>query len=190
MPMSASSTPTANPASESSAAVPSSSASVDASALPTMTGSRTTPTRTVSGGAARPSDGAHAASAAERSPRLFAMKPSVSSDGQVDRQVCRESSWKVGLMANAPQKDAGRTMDPPVCVPMPRWQSLAPTAAALPLELPPGVTSAPRGLRAGDGLPPASWAATVRGGRVSRAAGRRRRRGAGGANGAADAPRT
>jgi len=48
-------------------------------------------------------------------------------------------------------KEAGLTVDPPVCVPIAKGTMPAATAAADPLELPPGVCSRFRGFRVGGG---------------------------------------
>src|SRR5215813_1424458 len=53
----------------------------------------------------------------------------------------------VGLMANTPQYDAGRITDPPVWLPNASGTMPAATAAADPLDDPPGVCSGLWGLR-------------------------------------------
>src|SRR5262245_65859396 len=58
----------------------------------------------------------------------------------------------VGLKRVTPQNDAGRNTDPSVCSPMARGTIPAATAAADPLELPPGVRARSRGLRVGGGV--------------------------------------
>src|SRR5215510_3698330 len=59
---------------------------------------------------------------------------------------------KVGLKPVTPQNDAGRSTDPPVWVPTANGTMPAATAAADPLELPPGVCARLRGLRVGAGV--------------------------------------
>src|SRR5262245_14538248 len=58
----------------------------------------------------------------------------------------------VGLNPQTPQYEAGRITDPPVWVPIEKGAIPAATAAAEPLELPPGVCSGLRGLRVGPGV--------------------------------------
>src|SRR4029077_14221187 len=53
----------------------------------------------------------------------------------------------VGLRPTTPQKAAGMRIEPPVSVPMEPWQSPAETAAADPLDEPPGVLVGSHGLR-------------------------------------------
>src|SRR5438128_3077042 len=57
----------------------------------------------------------------------------------------------VGLSPTSPQYDAGRTLEPIVCVPSASGTVRAATAAAEPLDEPPGVHARFHGLRAGDG---------------------------------------
>jgi hypothetical protein len=63
-----------------------------------------------------------------------------------------ENVPKVGLNPVTPQYDAGRKTEPFVCVPSASGTMPAATAAADPLELPPGVCSTLRGLRVGPGV--------------------------------------
>src|SRR5438067_1762482 len=58
----------------------------------------------------------------------------------------------VGLSPVMPQYDAGRRTDPLVCVPIANGTIPAATAAAEPLELPPGVCSGFLGFRVGAGV--------------------------------------
>ena len=58
----------------------------------------------------------------------------------------------VGLNPAMPQNDAGRRTDPCVCVPSANGTMPVATAAANPLELPPGVCSRLCGLRVGAGV--------------------------------------
>src|SRR3982751_5663219 len=80
-----------------------------------------------------------------------ARNPTVSSDGAKGRTPSLGSTPNVGLKPMTPQNDAGRTIDPSVCGPRARGTTPAATAAADPLELPPGVCAKLRGLRVGGG---------------------------------------
>src|SRR5713226_406675 len=74
---------------------------------------------------------------------------------------CKGTSSNVGLQPATPQNDAGRMMEPPVCDPIaPRHMPVA-TAAAEPLEDPPGVCSRFHGLRVGGGSKHANCVVTV-----------------------------
>src|SRR4051795_6538964 len=67
----------------------------------------------------------------------------------------------VGFSPATPQNDAGRMIEPPVCVPIaPRHIPLA-TAAADPLDDPPGVRSTFQGLRVTGGSIQANCVVTV-----------------------------
>src|SRR5690606_16480302 len=68
---------------------------------------------------------------------------------------------KVGLAPTTPQNDAGRTIDPAVCVPIANGRMPAPTAAADPLDEPPGVRDVSCGLRVGPGWNSANSVVTV-----------------------------
>src|SRR5262245_53184348 len=71
------------------------------------------------------------------------------------------SSPKPGLRPETPQNAAGRMIEPPVCVPSAaRHISLA-TAAALPLDEPPGVWLRFQGLHVGGGSKQAHSVVTV-----------------------------
>src|SRR5689334_25078814 len=59
-------------------------------------------------------------------------------------------SW-VGLNPVTPQNEAGLSIEPLVCSPIVKGTMPAATAAAEPLELPPGVWSRFRGFRVGPG---------------------------------------
>src|SRR5439155_15466484 len=68
---------------------------------------------------------------------------------------------KVGLQPATPQNDAGRVIEPPVCEPIaPRHMPVA-TAAADPLDDPPGVRSRFHGLRVAGGSKQANCVVTV-----------------------------
>src|SRR5215471_315289 len=64
-------------------------------------------------------------------------------------QPVRSIAPNVGLNPNIPQYVAGRTIEPTVCVPKARGAMPAATAAADPLDEPPGVCAAWCGLRVG-----------------------------------------
>ena len=67
----------------------------------------------------------------------------------------------MGLNPVTPQKEAGRIIEPCVCSPIVKGTMPAATAAAEPLELPPGVCSRFRGLRVGPGVRYAKAVVTV-----------------------------
>src|SRR3954471_7850192 len=71
------------------------------------------------------------------------------------------SSPKPGLSPETPQKEAGLTIEPPVCVPSAARHISVATAAALPLEEPPGVWLRFHGLRVGGGSKQAHSVVTV-----------------------------
>ena len=68
---------------------------------------------------------------------------------------------KDGLNPTTPQKDAGRTTEPPVWVPMASGKKPAATPAAEPEDDPPGVCSRLCGLRVGPGWKKANSVVTV-----------------------------
>src|SRR6476660_73498 len=76
-----------------------------------------------------------------------AMRPSVSNEPDASLTPTQRRSPSVGLYANAPQELAGRIVDPVVCVPIASGTILSPTAAADPLDEPPGVRAGSNGLR-------------------------------------------
>src|SRR5690606_843218 len=80
-----------------------------------------------------------------------ACQPMVSRDSLVSFKPARLTSPNDGLNPTVPQYDAGRIMEPPVCVLSARGTMPAATAAAEPLEEPPGVWSSFQGLRVGPG---------------------------------------
>ena len=67
----------------------------------------------------------------------------------------------VGLKATMPQYDAGRISEPAVCVPKASGTMKSATAAAEPLEEPPGVREGSSGLRVSRGTKVANSAVTV-----------------------------
>src|SRR5262245_61113043 len=73
--------------------------------------------------------------------------------------VC--SAPSVGLKPTAPQYDAGRSVEACVCVPSPAGTMPAPTAAAEPLDEPPGVRAESNGLVVGPEKPSANSVVTV-----------------------------
>ena len=96
-----------------------------------------------------------------RSPRSRANTPTVSSGRDRARTPWREILPKLGLKPNTPQKDAGRITEPLVWVPTLRGVMNAATAAADPLDEPPGVCSGLCGLRVLPGAYTASSVVTV-----------------------------
>src|SRR5205807_7364722 len=68
---------------------------------------------------------------------------------------------KVGLNPTTPQNAAGRMTDPFVCEPIAACTTRAETAAADPIEEPPGVRDWSHGFRVGPGVRYASSAVTV-----------------------------
>jgi len=80
---------------------------------------------------------------------------SVQRRGEGDSVPCE------GLKPTTPQNAAGRMIDPAVCVPSAAGAMKSATAAAEPLEEPPGVRSSPFGLRVGPGEKKASSVVTV-----------------------------
>ena len=77
--------------------------------------------------------------------------PTVSSDGANGITPSNGSSPKLGLKPQMPQKEAGRSTEPSVCVPRANGTMPAATAAAEPEELPPGVCPGNRGLHVAAG---------------------------------------
>src|SRR5271155_827107 len=67
----------------------------------------------------------------------------------------------VGLSAKTPQKLAGRMVEPRAWVPSAAGSIPAATAAALPLDDPPGVRRVSNGLRVRAGSPPPKQTVTV-----------------------------
>ena len=96
-----------------------------------------------------------------RSSTLLAMGPGWSSDCAIGTTPSIETVPIVGLQPNTPQKEAGRVIDPPVCDPIATGHMPAATAAADPLEEPPGVWARFHGLRVGGGSKHANCVVTV-----------------------------
>src|SRR5688500_12834954 len=67
----------------------------------------------------------------------------------------------VGLKPTTPQNDAGRITEPFVCEPIAAGTTPAATAAADPIDEPPGVRDGSHGLSVGPGVRYASSAVTV-----------------------------
>ena len=65
------------------------------------------------------------------------------------------------MSPQTPQNDAGRMIEPPVCEPIAPRHIPTATAAAEPLDEPPGVRSRFQGLRVGGGSIQANWVVTV-----------------------------
>src|SRR5438270_13640071 len=74
---------------------------------------------------------------------------------------CIVSAPCVGLKPTAPQYDASRSVEPWVCVPSPAGTMPAPTAAAEPLDDPPGVRLRSSGFFVSLVTPPANAVVTV-----------------------------
>src|SRR6478672_3334388 len=72
-----------------------------------------------------------------------------------------ESSPNPGFRPLTPQTAAGRMIEPPVCVPRAAIHISLATAAALPLDEPPGVRLKFQGLRVGGGSKQAHSVVTV-----------------------------
>ena len=90
-----------------------------------------------------------------------AKQPSVSRLGANGLIPVTFSRPNVGLNPTMPQKAAGRMIDPAVCVPNPSGTIQSATAAAEPLDDPPGVCSGLRGLAVGPGWENANSVVTV-----------------------------
>jgi hypothetical protein len=97
-----------------------------------------------------------AASSTER-----ANTPTVSSEPANGKTPVREMAPKLGLNPTTPQKAAGRMTEPRVCVPMATGTKPVATAAAEPLEEPPGVCAGFQGLRVLPGVRKANSVVTV-----------------------------
>ena len=80
-----------------------------------------------------------------------AISPIVSRLSDMSFSPARWIAPKLGLKPTTPQKEAGRSTDPPVCVPRASGTIPSATAAAEPLEEPPGVWLARCGLVVGPG---------------------------------------
>jgi hypothetical protein len=73
--------------------------------------------------------------------------PTVSSEKESGIAPARETRPYVGLIAEVPQKAAGRRMEPPVSEPRPAKLARAATEAPAPDDEPPGMRSTFQGLR-------------------------------------------
>lgn len=87
----------------------------------------------------------------ERSRAVRAMRPGWSRLGASGTMPEVLSRANVGLSPATPQNAAGRVMEPPVCEPSAARHMPAATAAAEPLDEPPGVCWRFHGLRVGGG---------------------------------------
>src|SRR5690554_6498159 len=81
-----------------------------------------------------------------------AIRPIVSREGLSSFKPAAGKKPKVGLKPATPQYTAGLTMDPVVCVPKANGTIPPATAAAEPLDDPPGVWLSLKGLRAALGV--------------------------------------
>jgi hypothetical protein len=88
-----------------------------------------------------------ASAASARSSTLLAKMPTWSSVRESCRMPVRGMRPWVGLKPYTPQNEAGRMVEPAVWLPSARGTIAAATAAAEPLEEPPGVCSGLCGLR-------------------------------------------
>src|SRR3954467_10258639 len=88
---------------------------------------------------------------ARMSAAVCVKNPSVSRLFANGRTPSVDNSPNVPLKPVIPQYEAGRIVEPPVWVPIATGTIPAATAAAEPLELPPGVWARSRGLRVGAG---------------------------------------
>ncbi|MNT21019.1 hypothetical protein D3C72_1563420 [compost metagenome] len=79
-------------------------------------------------------------------------QPMVSNESHSTLMPSRCTRPKVGLKPTTPQNAAGRIIEPPVCVPNARSTMPAATAAAEPLDEPPGVCARLCGLQVGPGV--------------------------------------
>src|SRR5499427_10186834 len=92
---------------------------------------------------------------------VVAKPPSWSSVWLSVRTPSRGIAPKLGLKPTTPQKAAGRMIEPAVWVPVASGSIPAATAAADPIEEPPGVREGSHGLVVGPGVAEASSAVTV-----------------------------
>ncbi len=76
----------------------------------------------------------------------------MSSDGASACTPSSETAPKAGFQPITPQNEAGRTTEPAVCEPSAKGTIPSATAAAEPLEEPPGVREGSRGLRVFPGV--------------------------------------
>ncbi len=87
--------------------------------------------------------------------------PSVSREGEKGLTPAMSMAPWLGLKPTTPQKDAGRSTEPAVWLPSAAGTMKSPTAAAEPLEEPPGVWAALCGLRVLPGVKKANSVVTV-----------------------------
>ncbi len=120
---------------------------------------RSTPSS--SGPASWNSLGYIASTTVTRSPTVRVNSPGTSSDGHSVRKPARSVLPCGGTSPAIPQYDAGRIVDPPVWLPSATGTCPAATAAADPLEEPPGVRPRSRGLAVGPGAKYANSVVTV-----------------------------
>ncbi len=103
----------------------------------------------------------YAARISSRSSALRASHPKVSSEGDKAFAPLRSNVPCVGFNAKTPQYEAGRISEPAVCVPKASGTMPSATAAADPLDDPPGVCVRRRGLAVGPGEKYANSVVTV-----------------------------
>src|SRR5215469_12844091 len=92
---------------------------------------------------------------------LRAMMPTVSRVSVLIRMPAGGNRPKLGLKPTTPQKAAGRITEPPVCVPIASGTIKSATAAADPLDDPPGEKPGAYGLVVGPGWTLANSVDTV-----------------------------
>ena len=95
--------------------------------------------------------GATACQSVVMSSTVRVKKPIVSKVGTSAKQPSVEIAPQDGLKPTTPQNEAGRHTDPTVCVPIAARTMPVATAAAEPIDEPPGVCSEFHGLRVGPG---------------------------------------
>ena len=100
-------------------------------------------------------------SASAASPTVFEKIPSVSRESDTGFTPVRLMLPKLGFRPTTPQNAAGRIIEPPVCVPIASGTMRSATAAAEPLEDPPGVCAGLCGLRVAGGCRLANSAVAV-----------------------------
>src|SRR5215470_5202129 len=95
------------------------------------------------------------------SPTVRAMMPTVSTASVLILMPAGGNNPKLGLKPTTPQYAAGRITEPPVCVPIASGTMKSATAAAEPLDDPPGVNPGSCGFVVGPGWRLANSVVTV-----------------------------
>src|SRR5262249_54388524 len=90
-----------------------------------------------------------------------AISPMVSRLSAAGKTPLRLNALNVGLKPKTPQYEAGRSTEPPVCVPKATGTMQSATAAPEPLEEPPGVWAVLWGFVVGPGVMPANSQVTA-----------------------------